>query len=185
MQLAHLILFSVVTFISTIGLGSLQTDSIQNSIEHDIALQTSYMTDKGGESVSGEVRSRRQLFKKRLKSPTFLSALNRFVLDTVNDTSMAYRNISMILSEQFAASPKNVTVDSNDTMTSTGPRRPEFSMQQVFDLLGSNYRGLVKLFNREFRTALADSNKNVERYRNELKDSLRPFFAPNSSTMGT
>lgn len=51
-------------------------------------------------------------------------------------------------------SANGTTESMNGTTTANNRTMPMFNMQQLFDLLGRNYRGLVKLFNRELRVAI-------------------------------
>ncbi|BES98975.1 Hypothetical protein NTJ_11791 [Nesidiocoris tenuis] len=69
-------------------------------------------------------------------------------------------------------------------LTSTsGARIP--TLPEVTDILGRNYRSLMRLFNQEFRQALTDSRKNVQTYRKEFRSAVRPYFTAGGFTSTT
>ncbi|RZF33207.1 hypothetical protein LSTR_LSTR009752 [Laodelphax striatellus] len=163
MRLAHWVRLGIITAISLLCI-SLQVESSEPS-------KRAVSSAKTQRTLFGFRRGRQS---KRKRPPGFFTLLNQFVSETVNDTSIAYRNISVIFTEQFRGgnSSQNQMEGGNSTMSNS--TRPAFSMKQVFDLLGRNYRGLVKLFNSELRNAITDSNKNVARYRQEFTEAVTP-----------
>ncbi|XP_073999895.1 uncharacterized protein isoform X2 [Rhodnius prolixus] len=92
---------------------------------------------------------------------------------TIRDTNRAVRNITDIINAEFPPNSQSQNSTGNSTSVSGATR---LTLPQVNDILGRNYRSLVRLFNTEFRSALVDSNRNIQRYRQEIKDAVRPYF---------
>ncbi|XP_024085298.1 uncharacterized protein LOC106662044 [Cimex lectularius] len=142
-----------------------------------LLLQLSY--EVSSYQNGGKKGVKRQIFKRR--GPGFFGLLSQFVRETISDTNYAVRNITNIINNEFP-SPSAQLEEGNSTSTS-GAR--QLSLKEVNDILGRNYRSLVRLFNTEFRKAVADSNKNVGLYRKEFRDAIRPYFTGGAFTSTT
>jgi len=115
------------------------------------------------------------------RQPNFLFLLGQFFGQTVSDTNRALGNITRIFNNQFTTttpSPDMVTSE-DDSNSTTEATPPPLSRQQLFKILGNNYRGLVRLFNTEWQSAVQQSSKNVAMFRKELREAVRPYFSPN------
>ncbi|XP_066905079.1 uncharacterized protein [Halyomorpha halys] len=111
-------------------------------------------------------------FKKPARRrPGFFGLITQFVRETIQDTSFAVRNITDTVNAEF---PRTAPPAGQNSTSSSGATR--LTISQVNDILGRNYRSLVRLFNSEFRIALADSQNNIKEYKKEFRDAVRPYF---------
>lgn len=102
------------------------------------------------------------------------------VKGTVIESEDVYRNISRTFFNTFTTttttpSPDEVESDgANSTTTTAAP----FTLRDFYRLVGINYKGLNRLFLKEFQLALRDSVNNVGQFRNDLRLSFFPFLRP-------
>ncbi|KAK9509534.1 hypothetical protein O3M35_006832 [Rhynocoris fuscipes] len=127
--------------------------------------------------ISGGKQTKRAIFHWN-RGPGFFGLIRQFIRETIRDTNRAVQNITSIINAEFPQESQSQVISANASVNAStsvsGARR--LTIQEVNSILGRNYRGLVRLFNTEFRTAVADSNKNIQRYRQEVKDAIRPYF---------
>uniref|UniRef100_A0A170XTJ1 Secreted protein n=1 Tax=Triatoma infestans TaxID=30076 RepID=A0A170XTJ1_TRIIF len=135
-----------------------------------LLLQVSY--EATSSQTSGGKHTKRAIFGWG-RGPGFFSMITQFIRETIRDTNRAVRNITDIINAEFPPNSQSQNSSVNSTSVS-GARR--LTLPEVNDILGRNYRSLVRLFNTEFRSALVDSNRNIQRYRQEIKDAIRPYF---------
>uniref|UniRef100_T1I8G1 Uncharacterized protein n=1 Tax=Rhodnius prolixus TaxID=13249 RepID=T1I8G1_RHOPR len=77
--------------------------------------------------------------------------ISQFIRETIRDTNRAVRNITDIINAEFPPNSQSQNSTGNSTSVSGATR---LTLPQVNDILGRNYRSLVRLFNTEFRSAL-------------------------------
>lgn len=109
-------------------------------------------------------------FKKpaRRRTPGFFGLITQFVRETIQDTNFVVRNITDTINTEFPPS------NSGNITSPSGARR--LTISQVNNILGRNYRSLMRLFNTELRTAISDSGNNIQMYKKEFKNAVRPYF---------
>uniref|UniRef100_A0A1B6F4X8 Uncharacterized protein n=1 Tax=Cuerna arida TaxID=1464854 RepID=A0A1B6F4X8_9HEMI len=116
----------------------------------------------------------------RRRQPNLFFLVGQFFGQTIAETNQAVRNITRIFNDQFTTttpSPDMVTEDDSNSTTEKPPT--PITRDQLFRILGNNYRGLVRLFNSEWQAAVEQSGKNVANFRKELREAIRPYFSPN------
>ncbi|XP_073999900.1 uncharacterized protein isoform X3 [Rhodnius prolixus] len=133
-----------------------------------LLLQVSYEASQ----TSGGRPTKRAIFGWG-RGPGLFGMISQFIRETIRDTNRAVRNITDIINAEFPPNSQSQNSTGNSTSVSGATR---LTLPQVNDILGRNYRSLVRLFNTEFRSALVDSNRNIQRYRQEIKDAVRPYF---------
>uniref|UniRef100_A0A1B6CB48 Uncharacterized protein n=1 Tax=Clastoptera arizonana TaxID=38151 RepID=A0A1B6CB48_9HEMI len=117
-----------------------------------LAISIEPLTSK--ESLPNSAQESRYKRQTRRRPVGFFGQFNQFIRDTVSETGVAYRNISKIFSDQFTT-----TTPSPNEIEDTNSTTPKaYTMQEVFGILGRNYRGLQRLFNREWRTAIENQS---------------------------
>ncbi|XP_065206236.1 uncharacterized protein LOC135835751 [Planococcus citri] len=114
-----------------------------------------------------KLQSRLQRQNRQPRPPSLFGAVSSLLGGSVVDTFTAYRNVSRLVQGAFAP-PRPTTTNQTAPSNATS-----FTLRQALALLGKNYRGLRKLFDKEFTKALNDSYENVYQFRKELKQSAR------------
>uniref|UniRef100_A0A0A9XHR0 Uncharacterized protein n=1 Tax=Lygus hesperus TaxID=30085 RepID=A0A0A9XHR0_LYGHE len=140
-----------------------------------LLLQLSF--EATSEQSTGEKNVKRQT--KRRNNIGFFGLLRNFVRDTIADTNFVIRNITDIVSEEFPPP----TQDGRNSTSSSGVRLP--TLPEATAILGRNYRSLMRLFRTEFSTALKDSRNNVQTYKKEFRNAVRPYFTAGGFTSTT
>uniref|UniRef100_A0A1B6MQI9 Uncharacterized protein n=1 Tax=Graphocephala atropunctata TaxID=36148 RepID=A0A1B6MQI9_9HEMI len=116
----------------------------------------------------------------RRRQPSFFFLVGQFFGQTVSETNQALRNITRIFNDQFTTTtPSPDMLMEDDSNSTTEKPSPPITRQQLFTILGNNYRGLVRLFNSEWQAAVEQSGRNVANFRKELREAVRPYFSPN------
>ncbi|XP_008547310.1 uncharacterized protein LOC103571086 isoform X1 [Microplitis demolitor] len=140
----------------------------------------------------------RQVKKQR---PGFFWTLFRVVFETVNETRSTIEQIGDILSQNIypdtttskaslvSTKAKNsgsvpgsadVTIkDSPNNQTSTTEAPFRLTRNLLQNIVRRNVRGLVRLFNIEWRDAINQSRKSIKNFQKDLSKSVQPFLADN------
>ncbi|XP_043287344.1 uncharacterized protein [Venturia canescens] len=136
--------------------------------------------------------------------PGLFWTLARVAFETVNETRSAIEQISALVLENIVpetttvrggtgrglgaegAATQPTTTTTTTTTTSEGPSSEEaeeepfkLSPSELQTLIRRNVRGLVRLFNIEWRDALNQSQTTVQEFRKELSNRISPFLRDN------
>ncbi|XP_074100429.1 uncharacterized protein LOC141528325 [Cotesia typhae] len=137
----------------------------------------------------------RQVKKQR---PGFFWTLFRVFFETINDTRSTIQQVGDVLAENIVSdtttkAPKksqqgkntSVTTASADVtistanQTSTTQAPYKLTRSTLENIVRRNVRGLVRLFNIEWKDAITQSRINIKTFRKELSKSAQPFLADN------
>lgn len=144
--------------------------------------------------------ARRVVRQVRRQQPGFFWTLARVAFETFNDTRSAVQQISSILNEAIVPDPVPTKTpamgrsqssptpgEGNDATTPEGSEEDSGEFQLTRSLLlriiGRNLRGLVRLFNIEWRDALNQSDVTAKEFERDLGNQIRPFFADNPDAL--
>ncbi|CAG5097197.1 Protein of unknown function, partial [Cotesia congregata] len=136
----------------------------------------------------------RQVKKQR---PGFFWTLFSVIFETINDTRSTIQQVGDVLAENIVSdttteAPKispqgkhtavtasaDVTISAtNQTSTTEAPFK--LTRSTLENIVRRNVRGLVRLFNIEWKDAVTQSRANIKKFRKELSKSAQPFLADN------
>ncbi|XP_046742776.1 uncharacterized protein LOC124409288 isoform X2 [Diprion similis] len=130
------------------------------------------------------------------QKPAAVFTLARLAFEKVNDTKSAVNQIGAIISSNIspdvpstsrpsittsaATSVSSTLSDANTTMTTTTTEAPfVLTRSALLGIIRRNLRGLVRLFNIEWREALNQSQVSVRDFQRDLGNQIRPYLEDN------
>ncbi|XP_046615834.1 uncharacterized protein LOC124303087 isoform X1 [Neodiprion virginianus] len=165
---------------------SLSELDILNSLEGKIIAKT---TDR--EEIKRGVRQ-----VSSQQKPGVVLTLARLAFEKVNDTKSAVNQIGAIVNSNLSpdvsstsrpsttssatTSVTGTLIDANTTMTTTTTEAPfVLTRSELLGIIRRNLRGLVRLFNIEWREALSQSQVSVRDFQRDLGNQIRPYLEDN------
>ncbi|XP_034936912.1 uncharacterized protein [Chelonus insularis] len=122
----------------------------------------------------------RQVKKQR---PGFFWTLFRVFFETLNETRSVIIQINDIVTanvvERTTPRPTTLKADISEEDSTTTSTPFKLTRQFLQDFTRKNIRGLVRLFNIEWKDALNQSQSNIKQFQKELSRSVEPFLADN------
>ncbi|XP_015593228.1 uncharacterized protein LOC107266835 [Cephus cinctus] len=166
---------------------SSEATEIMNSLEDQMLSESKIPEDAK--------RVARQIQKQR---PGFLWTLARVAFESFNDTRSAFKQIGELVNDNFApetttsrtsvtsntivssTTVASTTVDDSNsnvtTTTSTTTETPKLTRTEFQGIVRRNLRGLIRLFNIEWRDAINDSKISVREFQRDLGNQIRPYI---------